>query len=167
MAAAATPPRTENPYAGSTRKTLGHRVFEPQARRLTEIAGELQAESYKASAADLLQAILHFHTPADVDAAAELVDQWAALSDIGGPDDPYSGAGQVNLGHRVFEPMYDRLTELELELREAGYPARPYNRSQLTRAILHFRTPTSNEEAVELLREWARVKRAPPARARA
>lgn len=73
---------TENPYAGDRRVPMNHRVLESIPARVAALSEELVDAGYAArqvSQAELIQAVLHFHTPSSVDEARILVQRWALL----------------------------------------------------------------------------------------
>ena len=64
------------------------RLFPPLWDRLDELVQVLRAEHLDIDKTALLNAVLHFHGPADVDQARELANRWRAL--LGNPPAPPS-----------------------------------------------------------------------------
>jgi hypothetical protein len=71
---------TFNPYTGQKRTSMTHRVFEGIKREIAERSDELTEAGWPhASQAELVQAILHFGMPADMEAAGRLLQDWGAV----------------------------------------------------------------------------------------
>jgi hypothetical protein len=68
-----------NPYAGMRKTQIPVRLFPPLWDRLDELVRDLRAEQLDVDKTALLNAIVHFYGPADIDAARQLVDRWRAL----------------------------------------------------------------------------------------
>jgi hypothetical protein len=68
-----------NPYAGMRKVQAPVRLFPPLWDHLEELVRELQAEGLEVNKTALLNAILHFHGPADTATGRELVNQWRLL----------------------------------------------------------------------------------------
>lgn len=67
---------THNPYARDKRVTLNREVYATLVQELKACVEELVVKGYKVSVADMLQAILHFGTPANADEAEALWQRW-------------------------------------------------------------------------------------------
>lgn len=163
-AAQAPPPTGGNPYAGQKRRPMNHLVYEGLSGRLRELSEALIDAGYgkrDASQAQLTNAILHFHMPADRDAAGELIAEWNALTAVPIPSNPYRGQKRRPMNHLVFERIPVRLGELSEQLIAAGYPERSASQAQLTQAILHSGMPASVDEAGELVQGWLLLLTAP------
>lgn len=68
-----------NPYAGMRKVQAPVRLFPPLWDHLEQLVRELQAEGLDVDKTALLNAILHFHGPADATTGRELVNQWRLL----------------------------------------------------------------------------------------
>ncbi len=55
------------------------RLFPPLWDRLEQLVRELSDEGLEVDKTALLNAVLHFHGPGELDAARELVNRWRAL----------------------------------------------------------------------------------------
>jgi len=155
---------TGNPYAGEKRRPMNHLVFEGIAARLRELSEALVDAGYpprSASQAQLTQAILHFHMPADAEAAGELIRQWTALTAVPLPSNPYRRQKRRPMNHLALEGIPARLAQISAELVDAGYPERSASQAQLTQAILHAGMPQGREAAGELVQRWALLTAGP------
>lgn len=70
---------TTNPYAGMRKVQVPVRLFPPLWDRLEEIVRELRDEGLEVDKTALLNAVLHFDGPRDLERARELVNRWRAL----------------------------------------------------------------------------------------
>lgn len=68
-----------NPYAGMRKMQAPVRLFPPLWDHLEQLVRELRAEGLEVDKTSLLNAVLHFHGPADAAAGRELVNRWRAL----------------------------------------------------------------------------------------
>jgi hypothetical protein len=68
-----------NPYAGMRKVQAPVRLFPPLWDHLEELVRKLQAEGLDVDKTALLNAILHFHGPADEATGRDLVNQWRLL----------------------------------------------------------------------------------------
>lgn len=68
-----------NPYAGMRKVQAPVRLFPPLWDRLEQLVRELSDEGLEVDKTALLNAVLHFHGPGELDAARELVNRWRAL----------------------------------------------------------------------------------------
>jgi len=72
-------PSDTNPYAGMRKVQIPVRLFPPLWDRLDELVRDLRDEGLEVDKTAVLNAMLHFHGPADTREAAELVNRWRAL----------------------------------------------------------------------------------------
>lgn len=146
---------------------MNHLVFEGIAARLRELSQALILDAgyspRSASQAQLTQAILHFHMPADADTAGELIHQWTALTAVPIPTNPYRRQKRRPMNHLVLEGIPARLAQLSAELIDAGYPERSASQAQLTQAILHAGMPQGPDDAGELVQRWVVLTAGGPA----
>lgn len=68
-----------NPYAGLRKAQAPIRLFPPLWDQLEQLSRGLRDEGHEVDKTALLNAILHFHGPADLDEARELINRWRAL----------------------------------------------------------------------------------------
>jgi len=68
-----------NPYAGMRKVQAPVRLFPPLWDGLEQIVRELRDEGHDVDKTAVLNAVLHFNGPTDIDAARELVNRWRAL----------------------------------------------------------------------------------------
>ena len=154
-----------NPYAGEKRRPMNHLVFEGISGRLRELSDALVTAGYSsrsASQAQLTQAILHFHMPADAEAAGSLIGEWTALTAVPIPTNPYRRQKRKPMNHLVFEGIPVRLGELSHQLIAAGFPERSASQAQLTQAILHAGLPADVNAAGDLVQRWILLTAAGP-----
>ena len=145
---------------------MNHLVVAGISDRLRTLSEQLAAAGYPsrtASQAQLTQAILHFNMPPDTDAAGELIAQWAALTAVPTPSNPYKGAQAKRrpMNHLVVAGIPERLGQLSEQLVKAGYPERTVSQAQLTQAILHAGMPADRDDAGELVQRWALLTAGP------
>jgi hypothetical protein len=80
---AAGPRRTgpaPGPYDGDRLEQTGWRLYDGLLGRVRRLASELNDAGVPASAASVAAAVLHFHTPTDVDEADELMRRWRQVT---------------------------------------------------------------------------------------
>jgi hypothetical protein len=70
---------THNPYARDKRVALNREVYETLVSELKQCADALSEKGYKVSVAEMLQAVLHFGTPANVEEAEAMWQQWGLV----------------------------------------------------------------------------------------
>ena len=68
-----------NPYAGMRKMQAPVRLFPPLWEHLEQLVRELSDEGLEVDKTALLNAVLHFNAPGELDAARELVNRWRAL----------------------------------------------------------------------------------------
>lgn len=68
-----------NPYAGMRKVQAPVRLFPPLWEQLERLVRQLRDEGHEVDKTALLNAVLHFHGPADLDEARELANRWRAL----------------------------------------------------------------------------------------
>ncbi len=68
-----------NPYAGMRKVQAPVRLFPPLWERLEQLVRELRDEGLEVDKTALLNAVLHFHGPCDLDEGRDLVNCWRAL----------------------------------------------------------------------------------------
>ncbi len=68
-----------NPYAGMRKVQAPVRLFPPLWEHLEQLVRELSDEGHEVDKTALLNAVLHFYGPDDLDTARELVNRWRAL----------------------------------------------------------------------------------------
>jgi hypothetical protein len=68
-----------NPYAGVRKVQAPVRLFPSLWDHLEDLVRELRAEGLEVDKTALLNAILHFHGPADAASGRDLVNRWRAL----------------------------------------------------------------------------------------
>lgn len=68
-----------NPYAGMRKVQAPVRLFPPLWEHLEHLVRELSDEGLEVDKTALLNAVLHFSGPGELDAARELVNRWRAL----------------------------------------------------------------------------------------
>jgi acetyl esterase/lipase len=72
-------PSESNPYAGQHKTQAPVRLFPPLWERLEQLVRELRDEGLETDKTAMLNAVLHFHGPRDLDQASDLVNRWRAL----------------------------------------------------------------------------------------
>lgn len=69
-------PTGAGPYDEDRLEQTGWRLYEGLLARVRDMSGELNDTGVPASTAALAAAVLHFHTPRDVEEAAQLMREW-------------------------------------------------------------------------------------------
>lgn len=69
-------PTGAGPYDDDRLEQTGWRLYEGLLDRIRDMSGQLNDTGVPASTAALAAAVLHFHTPRDVEAATELMREW-------------------------------------------------------------------------------------------
>jgi hypothetical protein len=77
--ATADPAGETNPYASMRKMQAPVRLFPPLWDQLEQLVRQLRDEGLETDKTALLNAVLHFHGPDDLDAARALVNRWRAL----------------------------------------------------------------------------------------
>lgn len=72
--------RTPGPYDSDRLEQTGWRLYDGLLGRVRKLASELNDAGVRASAASVAAAVLHFHTPTDVDDADELMRRWRQVT---------------------------------------------------------------------------------------
>jgi len=68
-----------NPYSGMRKMQAPVRLFPPLWEHLEQLVRQLSDEGLEVDKTALLNAVLHFNGPGELDAARDLVNRWRAL----------------------------------------------------------------------------------------